>query len=200
MALVFNPMSCEEPHKPTYEYTPIPKVVECEDEDVCNCECTCSDSSSESNSQSASSSQSVIGSVSESVVYPESEPSTESETISEAVSDSESQVTSESEAPTEPKQPTFDDIKDELVGIIQFVNHGDEISWVEKLVKGVRYYIDIETGYVYDSTGQDLALRNYKYFPDHSIGKLYVNGRTLSLNPLAPPPFDINDNDSNIDY
>lgn len=38
MALIFNPMSCEEPHVPNYEYTPIPKAVECDEE---NCECGC---------------------------------------------------------------------------------------------------------------------------------------------------------------
>lgn len=64
MALVFNPATCEEPHEPTYEYTPIPKAVECDKEDECSCECTCSDSSPESTSQSVS----MLESVSESVV------------------------------------------------------------------------------------------------------------------------------------
>lgn len=201
MALVFNPMSCEEPHKPTYEYTPIPKVVECEEEDVCNCECTCNDCTPDNNTQSTSISESVKESVSESVVSSESESHTESESISEAVSESETPVTSESEAPTEPKQPTFDEIKDKLTGYIGTIDNQDGLEYVVREVDGVEYYIDTKTGYVYDKTGQDFAIKNSGYSPDKSIGMLYINGSTLSLNPLVYHPFDIPEHSyGDIDY
>lgn len=201
MALVFNPMSCEEPHKPTYEYTPIPKVVECEEEDVCNCECTCNDCTPDSGTQSTSISESVKESVSESVVSSESESPTESESISEAVSESESQVTSESATPTEPETPPFDELKDKLVGYIATVDQQGELEFVVRVVDGVEYYIDNKTGYVYDKTGQDFAIKNSGYSPEKSIGKLYIAGKTVSSYPFTYPPFEIPEHGNlDIDY
>lgn len=42
MVYTFNPMTCEEPHLPDYEYSPIPKAVACYDCDcakACDCDC-----------------------------------------------------------------------------------------------------------------------------------------------------------------
>lgn len=90
MVYVFDPMKCEEPHLPNYEYSPIPKAVAC-----CDCD---SDSGFTVKLE-----EDKGGSELTPIIHSESTSTSESEPVSESVTNSQS--TSE-ELTLPPRKPS----------------------------------------------------------------------------------------------
>lgn len=79
MVYVFDPMKCEEPHLPDYEYSPIPKAVAC-----CDCDCGCDSGLTVEREEDKGGSELTP------IIPSESTATSESESVSESVTNSQS--------------------------------------------------------------------------------------------------------------